>query len=147
MARPTDDPKTYRLDLRFPPDLVDRVDEFRRLEPDIPPRAEAIRRLVELGLKADDDKDLLIEKIMVLRHVAIEWAQKAGADDDIIQKIKGDDPGLASGNFLLRNFNPEYMTLPEVEELRKDRSGKPMSARNMRRTTKSVGRIKPKSNE
>jgi hypothetical protein len=29
-----------------------RLDEWRRVQPDIPSRAEAIRRLVELGLKA-----------------------------------------------------------------------------------------------
>lgn len=29
-----------------------KVDDWRRREPDLPPRAEAIRRLVELGLEA-----------------------------------------------------------------------------------------------
>lgn len=53
MARPTDDPKTYRLDLRFPPDLVSSIDEWRRQVPDIPPRAEAIRRLVQRGILFD----------------------------------------------------------------------------------------------
>lgn len=50
MARPTDDPKTERIDLRFPPRMLSAVDEWRRHQPDIPARAEAIRRLVARGL-------------------------------------------------------------------------------------------------
>jgi len=55
MARPTDNPKTNRLDLRFPDDLIRGIDEWRRHQLDIPPRAEAIRRLVEIGLSLRDD--------------------------------------------------------------------------------------------
>jgi hypothetical protein len=38
--------------LRGAPEFYRKIDEFRRAEPDIPPRAEAIRRLVEAGLAA-----------------------------------------------------------------------------------------------
>lgn len=34
-----------------PPGWIERIDEWRRKQPDIPPRAEAIRRLVEKGLR------------------------------------------------------------------------------------------------
>ena len=50
MARPTDDPKNCRLDLRLPGHMVDAIDEWRRMEKDIPARAEAIRRLVGKGI-------------------------------------------------------------------------------------------------
>jgi hypothetical protein len=33
-----------------------KVDEWRRQQPEIPARAEAIRRLVELGLAAEHDR-------------------------------------------------------------------------------------------
>ena len=36
--------------VRMSDDLVRRIDEWRRTEPDIPTQGEAIRRLVELGL-------------------------------------------------------------------------------------------------
>lgn len=49
MARPTDDPKTFRMELRLSPDMVERLDEWRRHQPDIPTRSEAVRRLVERG--------------------------------------------------------------------------------------------------
>ena len=54
MARTTNDPKTVRLDLWFQPDLIDEIDEWRRGQKDIPPRAEAIRRLCRLALQSKE---------------------------------------------------------------------------------------------
>lgn len=33
-------------------DLIERINEWRRTQPDLPNKSEAIRRLVELGLQA-----------------------------------------------------------------------------------------------
>lgn len=41
-----------RLNMRVPPDFYRTVDEWRRKQPDLPNRSEAIRRLVDLGAKA-----------------------------------------------------------------------------------------------
>ncbi|MCP3475646.1 hypothetical protein NLM33_35830 [Bradyrhizobium sp. CCGUVB1N3] len=46
------DEKTERFEMRVPASFLKMVDEWRRRQPDLPPRAEAIRRLVELGLRA-----------------------------------------------------------------------------------------------
>lgn len=43
---------TDRLELLAPHSLVERVDEWRRQQPDIPNRSEALRRLVGMGLAA-----------------------------------------------------------------------------------------------
>jgi len=45
--------KPSRFEIRLPADLEDRIDEWRRAQPDLPPRAEAARRLIEVGLNAD----------------------------------------------------------------------------------------------
>jgi hypothetical protein len=45
--------KTERLELRVDAEFLEKVDEWRRIQPDLPPRAAAIRRLVEKGLDAD----------------------------------------------------------------------------------------------
>jgi hypothetical protein len=45
--------KTGRLELRVDAEFLARVDEWRRNQPDLPPRAAAIRRLVEKALEAD----------------------------------------------------------------------------------------------
>jgi hypothetical protein len=42
--------KKVQLMIRASPDMITRIDEWRRLQQDIPNRAEAVRRLVELGL-------------------------------------------------------------------------------------------------
>ncbi len=44
-------PKTERFEMRMDPETLARVDEWRRKQPDLPSRAEAMRRLVDLGLK------------------------------------------------------------------------------------------------
>ncbi|WP_256807781.1 hypothetical protein [Bradyrhizobium sp. Bra64] len=38
--------------VRLQPDMAKKIDDFRRQQEDLPGRPEAIRRLVELGLKA-----------------------------------------------------------------------------------------------
>jgi hypothetical protein len=45
--------KTERLELRVDSEFLAKVDEWRRNQPDLPPRAAAIRRLVEKGIEAD----------------------------------------------------------------------------------------------
>jgi hypothetical protein len=40
-----------RLEMRVSQKFLAAVDEWRRKQPDLPPRAEAIRRLVDDGLK------------------------------------------------------------------------------------------------
>jgi hypothetical protein len=40
-----------RFDMRVDPAWMKRIDDWRRKQDDLPSRAEAIRRLVDLGLK------------------------------------------------------------------------------------------------
>jgi uncharacterized protein len=44
--------KTERFEMRVPASFLKMVDDWRRKQPELPSRAEAIRRLVEIGLKA-----------------------------------------------------------------------------------------------
>lgn len=43
-------PKTEEFEMRMEPETLKKVDDWRRKQPDLPSRAEAIRRLVEMGL-------------------------------------------------------------------------------------------------
>lgn len=38
--------------MRMDPEELAQVDEWRRAQPDLPSRAEAVRRLIQIGLKA-----------------------------------------------------------------------------------------------
>jgi hypothetical protein len=44
---------TTSFQIRTSAEWLSRVDEWRRGQPDIPTRAEAVRRLVDKGLEAD----------------------------------------------------------------------------------------------
>jgi len=46
--------KSGRFEMVTPPGWMDKIDAWRRQQPDLPPRAEAIRRLVEKGLLTPD---------------------------------------------------------------------------------------------
>jgi hypothetical protein len=45
-----------QIGTRWSSEIVSLVDDWRRLQADLPGRPEAIRRLVELGLKAKANK-------------------------------------------------------------------------------------------
>ena len=45
--------KSQRFELRVSEDFLRAIDDWRRQQPDLPSRAEAIRRLVEKALRAE----------------------------------------------------------------------------------------------
>jgi len=46
------DRKPIRFELRLQPKLSRQIDEWRRRQPDLPSKSEAVRRLIETGLGA-----------------------------------------------------------------------------------------------
>jgi hypothetical protein len=48
--------KTERFEMRFDLESLANIDDWRRSQPDLPSRAEAIRRLVELALRRSPAK-------------------------------------------------------------------------------------------
>ena len=51
MADKADPSRTFQMRVRK--SFMDKIDNWRRYQEDLPPQAEAIRRLVEKGLEAD----------------------------------------------------------------------------------------------
>jgi len=45
--------RMQRFEMKAPAPWLARIDDWRRQQPDIPSRAEAIRRLVETAIEAD----------------------------------------------------------------------------------------------
>jgi metal-responsive CopG/Arc/MetJ family transcriptional regulator len=43
-------PKTERFEMRLDLEMIERIDNWRRQQSDLPTRAEAIRRLIETAL-------------------------------------------------------------------------------------------------
>jgi hypothetical protein len=52
----TDEEQTERFQMRVSASFLRVLDEWRRKQPDLPRRSEAVRRLVELGLAAPAPK-------------------------------------------------------------------------------------------
>jgi hypothetical protein len=51
MVRPTEDPKGTTLQMRVSAGYLKSIDEWRRQQPDLPSRSEAIRRLTAIALQ------------------------------------------------------------------------------------------------
>jgi hypothetical protein len=47
------------LQMRTTEEFIRRIDDWRRVQDDLPSRSEAIRRLIELGLEAASRKGLV----------------------------------------------------------------------------------------
>jgi hypothetical protein len=56
MVHPTDDQKPITIQMRVSAGFLHAVDAWRRQQPDLPSRSEAIRRLVADGVQAHQRK-------------------------------------------------------------------------------------------
>lgn len=73
-------PKTERFELRLDPSILERVDTWRGDQPDLPTRAEAVRRLVEEGLATRSRSNFVLnnqEKLIVWLLTEVLQNQKA----------------------------------------------------------------------
>lgn len=73
--------KTERFEMRLDPGALERVDKWRGRQDDLPSRAEAVRRLIEVGLGAsgsdrvklsDGEKIVMLMLCDMFRHLKVE---------------------------------------------------------------------------
>jgi uncharacterized protein len=85
-------PMSERFEMRVDEDILSRVDKWREKQADVPSRAEAMRRLVEVGLTrtasqavrfSDGEKLLVMMMVDVYRHLKI----KGEIDPDFISGV------------------------------------------------------------
>ena len=79
--------KSSRFIMSVEPSFIARLDKWRRKQEDMPSRAEAVRRLTDLGLSADELADKLV----------MNKAERTAEDffDDLVdQKIKATSPHI-----------------------------------------------------
>lgn len=84
--------KTERFEMRLDPSILERVDDWRRGESDLPSRSEAIRRLVEVGLGSKQGTQPQIsdgEKLtlLMLCEVAKKLGIKEGPEPDFVESV------------------------------------------------------------
>jgi uncharacterized protein YfbU (UPF0304 family) len=106
--------KTERFEMRLEPEILDRVDDWRRKnEDDLPSRSEAIRRLIEIALSTGesprDPKFSDGEKLtlMMLCDIAEKLGVKENVDPDLVRTamIGGHYWALRWGNSFLFHDN------------------------------------------
>ncbi len=54
VGRPTSEPQTHLLQMRISAAFLEKLDRWRGRQFDVPSKTEAVRRLVERGLAADE---------------------------------------------------------------------------------------------
>ncbi|HZE53835.1 MAG TPA: YfbU family protein [Bradyrhizobium sp.] len=84
-------PKTERFELRLDPSILERMDGWRGDQPDLPSRAEAVRRLIEEGLSARSEKNFVLnnqEKLVVWLLTEVLKNQKGDEDQDTVRLIQ-----------------------------------------------------------
>jgi hypothetical protein len=61
MIRPTNDPKETTLQMRVSAGYLKSIDEWRRQQPDLPSRSEAIRRLTAIALRGEAERKIKLK--------------------------------------------------------------------------------------
>lgn len=86
-------PSTKRFEMVAPQEWIRRVDDWRRNQSELPSRAEAIRRLVDIGLSANDVAPAKQPRIGGLEQALAEFfAENPGRFHDL-----GFDQPIAAG--------------------------------------------------
>jgi uncharacterized protein YfbU (UPF0304 family) len=81
-------PKTERVEMRFDPALLDRIDVWRAAEDDVPNRTEAVRRLIEGGLSLRGDNHLQLDRPQkLMTWMLAEILARVGKPSDRVEKV------------------------------------------------------------
>lgn len=84
-------PKTERFELRFDPSTLERIDVWREEQPDLPSRAEAVRELVDHGLRSRSKGEFVLnnqEKLIVWLLTEVLKNTKGYENQDTLRLIQ-----------------------------------------------------------
>jgi uncharacterized protein len=76
---------TERFELRLSPSVLEELDSWRALQDDLPNRSEAVRRLVEAGLREGDERRIRLgdgEKLIIIMLCQLLDQMKAKGEID-----------------------------------------------------------------
>jgi uncharacterized protein YfbU (UPF0304 family) len=116
-------PQSERFEMRLDPDLLSRIDTWRGKQDDIPSRAEAIRRLVEVALAnigmKDSEKLILTLLCNMYKSMGIKDRNYGLDPDFILEAIRGGHYWGLKWKYegLLHNYFDNEQTLREVVDI------------------------------
>ncbi|MER9169496.1 hypothetical protein NKI12_19360 [Mesorhizobium australicum] len=106
--------KTERFEMRVTPEFLKLVDDWRRQQPTIPARADAIRQIVERALSSDEGpglRDLLRAWFTANPHRISEFGLEDGDTPEqaarSIMDDSADQSPVNGANVLIRLFDDE----------------------------------------
>jgi len=117
-------PQTERFEMRLDQTLLDRIDAWSEKQDDIPSRAEAVRRLIEVALATTSDtvtmnnSEKLIVSLLCELHKSMKI--KGGLDPDFIHSaIYGGHYWSLKWKYqgLLHKYHDDERTLHEVMDI------------------------------
>ena len=84
--------KTERFEMRMDEDILDRIDRWRASQDDVPSRAEATRRLVELGLRRPAGETVVFSDgerllLLMMRDLYKRLKVEGEIDADFISEV------------------------------------------------------------
>jgi uncharacterized protein YfbU (UPF0304 family) len=112
-------PKTERFELRLDPGILERVDLWRSDQDDVPSRAEAVRRLVEIGLLGRSKEGFQLsnpEKLMTWLLTEILKNQKGYESQDTVKLIQ---EAIYGGHFWALRWDMTGVLHDHVDDPRK----------------------------
>jgi hypothetical protein len=86
MVRPTDDLKGTTLQMRVSAAYLKSIDEWRRLQPDLPSRSEAIRRLTTAALRGPAMSPEAAHELKRSGHSNAEVGRKLGRSGERVRQ-------------------------------------------------------------
>ena len=81
---------TERFEMRLDQETIERIDEWRGRQSDLPSKAEAFRRLAEIGLSISDGPDLRFsggENLGTVYPALVAIADRARLDPELATEI------------------------------------------------------------
>ena len=114
-------PKNERFELRLDSETLERIDEWRSERPDLPSRAESVRRLVEAGLGHPEDEQLFeLARFNLLAAAKTPGPADALSNGYVYAWDSGVYPLFHEGAHLHRPFSAQFRVPKEmVDELAK----------------------------
>jgi hypothetical protein len=113
--------KTERFELRLDSEILERIDDWRGEQPDLPSRSAAVRRLIETGLgQPEDDQLFQIARFNILVAAKTPGPDRALANAYVFAWDRGVYPLFHEGAHLHQPFSSQFRVLKEmVNELAK----------------------------
>lgn len=131
--------KVENFNMRVSPDFMETIDEWRRHQPDIPPRAEAIRRLVALGMNYESLETMFVEVVQIFAYYMEKGHISGDAIDEFARAIEKLKPTTDELEKLYHSISLPIIPPAEDDALPRPLEDHPESTQTTRPSQRVIG--------